>query len=256
MQSRYRPYGDADTKKSELQRRMESMVTSCNGIAQKSKNKTLKIQNDQHMLGEKSTRAETMQSPSASVSLQVVAPSSIKDSSTIATRKASIDSLQNCYGRSSTGKVSKLISTNPDDALRGILSKPSTPKPSTPKRVTFNLDANNSEPPTQNSVQSISDFLAPSEQSYQSDSVAFPDVSAKRPGKASAKQSLFQAQSAKPTRPSLSEQLSAIANKAGDLTAEIKAKAGIAPAAIVTGETPIYSSPVKNFTVGTLQCRW
>jgi hypothetical protein len=259
MQSRYRPYGDADTKKSELQRRMESMVNSCNGIAQKSKNRSKGTQNDQQVPGEIFSRTEPVRSsPSASASYQ----SSLADSSAVVLRKPPVDPLQNCYGRSATSKVAK--PNGPDETVRGILSKPSTPKPSTPKRVTFNLDANNSEPLSQNSMNAMSNAPTSSQLGDQSDTVGtdttLPDVSGKRPGKGP-KQSLFQQQQpSKPTRPTLSEQLSAIANKAGDLTADIKAKAGIPTPSGVSGagsgEVPVYSSPVKNFTVGTLQCRY
>ena len=56
-------------------------------------------------------------------------------------------------------------------------------------------------------------------------------------------------------RPSLSEQLSAIADKAGEVTADIKAKAGLDQVKH-GGQKPLLTSPAKNFTVGHLQCRY
>jgi hypothetical protein len=55
-------------------------------------------------------------------------------------------------------------------------------------------------------------------------------------------------------RPSLSEQLSAIADKAGEVTADIRAKAGMDSNKYA--EKPLLTSPAKNFTVGALQCRY
>lgn len=253
---RSQPDPPHNTKKSELQMRMEAMASSCNGIALKSA---------QHSKGSTNfpsadsfARTEPPRSSSnALASYKSPGQLPTEKKATTGKKLLGIDPLQNCYGRPNridtrvpSPSPSQLSETD-EGAPKGILSKPSTPKPATPKRVTWNLEANGFDPPPGSAGSSVTFGL----------SGQLPDVSGKRAkgqGKNKAG-SLFQPQVAKPTRPSLSEQLSAIASKAGDITADIKAKAGIAnPSAgpsHSSADTPIYQSPVKNFTVGTLQCR-
>ncbi len=57
---------------------------------------------------------------------------------------------------------------------------------------------------------------------------------------------------ARPTRPSLSQQLANIGQQAGNITAEIKKKAGISDSA---ADTAVYSCPARSFSVGNLQAR-
>jgi hypothetical protein len=171
----------------------------------------------------------------------------------LAPQKSNLDPLQNCYGRPSIIN-SQSNATTTDTGPKGILSKPSTPKISAKgKRVTWNLDLESDIPsrpdspynpePYNSNATAVAVLNAPS---------SLPSVEPKSPMFAQKKSSLFQP---KPTRPSLSEQLSQIANKASDLTADIKAKAGITETLNGTTEQPIFTSPAKNFTVGNLQCR-
>ena len=248
MQNRIRPYAapvpTMNTKKTELQRRMEAMSSACNGMAFKNKHH-IRIENEQHTSG----RAEIVRtsSPILAVADNTTAP-------VVKKVPPPVDPLQNCYGRSTRGQSTGGVS---EDGPKGILSKPSTPKPATPKKVSFNLDANGFEPPlgTSNDGNGLSSVGSNSVPGGASTTPLLPAVRGK--GSKAVRAPLFQPTSTRPTRPSLSEQLSAIANKAGDITAEIKANAGILTPSTKTGsECILHSTPVKNFTVGTLQCRY
>ena len=152
-------------------------------------------------------------------------------------KKTNLDPLQSCYG--SRGRFTKLSedeSAEKQEKPKGILSRPSSPAVTLgkKKKVTFNFEARTS-----------SSSYAPPSRVTPSPAPIPTIVQARNSNSASGR----------PLRPSLSEQLSAIANKAGEVTADIKAKAGIVfdnP----RGEKPLLTSPAKNFTVGHLQCRY
>lgn len=157
----------------------------------------------------------------------------------------SLDPLQSCYGTRSrpsqmvlqqeVGKDNDTDNCIMDNTQvpRSILSNPSSPAVSGKKKVTFNLEARASSssytPPSR----------APPFPVRSSD--ALPCSSSSSAGRS--------------MRPSFSDQLSAIADKAGEVTADIKAKSGMSDDNKF-GEKPLLTTPAKNFTVGHLQCRY
>jgi hypothetical protein len=178
-------------------------------------------------------------------------------------KKSNLDPLQNCYGRPSV--VVPPNGSTGGGGPKGILTKSVTPKIPKGKRVTWNLDLESDIPSRPDSPYNPepSNYLLNNTSAGTGGGVssggtgastitsALPNVDQKSPISGNSKKSpLFQ--SPKPARPSLTEQLSQIANRASGITADIKAKAGIADA---VGEQPIFTFPAKNFTVGNLQCR-
>lgn len=242
--------------KSELQRKLQTMVAACRdnslistgsgGTSGGGKQTGIKDQKVSHT-ELRLKRAEAQAQINFSKTSPAALPSGPPDSSPLVNRKCvPLDPLQNCYGRPSIA---------PNNGPKGILTKPSTPKISKGKRVTFNLDLQ-MEPPSRS--DSPSPIPADTPLSPSGTSNNLPNVDNKTQQQLR-KTPLFQVvpNATKPTRPSLSEQLNAIANRAGDLTADIKAKAGIieqSPTGVV--EPPLFTSPAKNFTVGNLQCRY
>jgi hypothetical protein len=221
--------------KSELQRKLQSMVIACRDNTTAA-NGNSKLSHTELRI----RRAEAAQvnfaktSPAAMSSLPIESPRGAQ--------KSSLDPLQNCYGRPS-------MTNSQSNGPKGILSKPSTPKMSAKgKRVTWNLDLESDIPSRPDSPYNPE----PIKTASASLNSSLPTVEPKSPMFAQKKPSLFQP---KPARPSLSEQLSQIANKASELTSDIKAKAGITETLSGTTEQPIFTSPAKNFTVGNLQCR-
>mmetsp|Transcript_13119 Transcript_13119/g.21475 ORF Transcript_13119/g.21475 Transcript_13119/m.21475 type:complete len:360 (+) Transcript_13119:196-1275(+) len=144
----------------------------------------------------------------------------------------SLDPLQSCYGTRSRALKPPL--EEGVDMPKGILSRPSSPAvtPGKKKKVSFNFEAR----PSSSSYVPPS-HLTPSPSPAPTTSVRNTNAS-----------------NGRPMRPSLSEQLTAIADKAGEVTADIKAKAGIESDSKL--EKPLLISPAKNFTVGHLQCRY
>jgi hypothetical protein len=161
----------------------------------------------------------------------------------------SLDPLQSCYGAKSRALQLKLEdcgdSSDNSSKPKGILSRPSSPcvTPSKKKRVTFNFNERTS-----------SSSYVPAPYPSSSSSHNNHDVSS-APSVPAPPRSMVP--TGRPMRPSLSEQLSAIADKASEVTADIRTKAGMDKENNNRfGEQPLLTSPAKNFTVGHLQCRY
>lgn len=146
----------------------------------------------------------------------------------------SLDPLQSCYG--TRNRALKPPLEEGLDMPKGILSRPSSPAvtPGKKKKVSFNFEAR------------------PSSSSYVPPSHVPPSPT---PSSTISSVRSTNACTTRPIRPSLSEQLTAIADKAGEVTADIKAKAGLESDSKYP-EKPLLISPAKNFTVGHLQCRY
>lgn len=241
--------------KSELQRKLQSMVVACRDNSLKNSSESNKLSNTELRLkrAEAQSQMNFAKTSPAAISIEPTPPLSRKTSN--------LDPLQNCYGRS--------INTNVNGP-KGILTKPSTPKVSKGKRVTFSLDLETDIPSRSDSPNPLetttnnSNTISPTATASNNNILAsssnnnLPSVDFKTAQQQNIlkKSNLFQAPATpKATRPSLSEQLSAIANKAGDITAEIKTKAGLNDSSSGSNEQPLLTSPAKNFTVGNLQCR-
>lgn len=218
------------TGKSELQRKLQSMVIACREKDVVSAGAGKLTHNELRMKRAEAQMNFAKTSPAALVTLPI---------ESIGSNKSNLDPLQNCYGRAAI--------TNPStNGPKGILSNP-TSKISKGKRVTWNIDLESDIPSRPDSP------YTPDPANSVVISNSLPNVEQKSTN-STAKKPLFQIP--KPTRPSLSEQLSMIANRASDITADIKAKAGIVDNSSGTSDQPIFTSPAKNFTVGNLQCRW
>mmetsp|Transcript_6753 Transcript_6753/g.10168 ORF Transcript_6753/g.10168 Transcript_6753/m.10168 type:complete len:369 (-) Transcript_6753:203-1309(-) len=253
--------------KNELHKKMNSMLKACNEAGRKKQTpekENSRAITDSRFVRPDPLRAQATQNVtpqflsvrsghnrSASPLLREGSPSG--GSSKIKKRGNGVDSLQNCYGRASPRSTTSSPVTTPSPrniytpplTPKSILSKPSTPKSGTGKRVTFNAVLVSTEPAQAQSHVEIETTSSPT---------ALPSVEKKPPTK-SKKPPLFQPPN-RPTRPSLSEQLSAIADKANDITVDIKLKAGLDHSNPRGEDTPLLSFPAKNFTVGTLQCRY
>ena len=142
-----------------------------------------------------------------------------------------LDPVQSCYGTRNTKQSPYTLDGSLEEVPKSILSRPSSPMVNSPgknnKRVTFNLEER------------------PSSASYTP-----PSYSSQAPKSARS----YSTSNTRPVRPSLSEQLSAIADKASDVTSDIRAKAGMERSAFA--EKPLHVTPARNFTVGHLQCRY
>lgn len=226
--------------KSELQRKLQSMVIAC---------RDKDVVNAGGKLSHTELRMKRAEAQMNFAKTSPAALASLPIESSPGSHKSSLDPLQNCYGRASAVTTSS--------GPKGILTKPSTPKVSKVKRVTWNVDLESDipsrpdspyNPDPANTIHTLAMMNTPT-----SANNSLPNVEQKSP-LLGGKKPLFQI--AKPTRPSLSEQLSLIANKASDITADIKAKAGISDNLSGTTEQPLFTLPAKNFTVGNLQCRY
>lgn len=254
--TKIRQVADSDSttqKKSELQMKLRSMVAACREankepsvLPNKENNPTKKLSHVDLRMRRAEAQAQVLfaQTTPLSTTFQDPVPPSqlVRGTNSLA---STLDPLQSCYGGRTT------VVAGP----KGILTKSSSSRGSSkgqkPKRVTFDLDCRTLEP-------SPTPILATESEDIDNSSILPIMIEQKSLTQPVVKAPLFQP-TARPARPSLSEQLSAIANKAGDLTADIRAKAGLPDPtqSIGRGDGPaLFTSPAKNFTVGTLQCRY
>ena len=259
-------YAVQTSTKADLQKRMDSMLQACNSACQRRKQtpdrSNRKALSDGHLVRPESLLTQTTSNvapQSLSIQSNRIPSASplIKDNSNngaasrMKKKSNGVDPMQNIYGRPSPRGASSPPVTmqsprnmnTPPLTPKSILTKPCTSKNATGKRVRFNTDLVSTEPThAYNTMESVNG------------SIALPRVEKKSSAK-SRKVPLFQPPT-RPTRPPLSEQLSAIANKASNITMDIKLKAGMDEDCTNNGEVPLLTFPVKNFTVGTLQCRY
>jgi hypothetical protein len=245
-QSRVRTSAANDSNgQSDLQRKLQSMVLACRDNKTGSPSSGSKLSNTELRMKRAEAQSQINFAKTSPPAINVLPNQTPQP--TVGGKKNNLDPLQNCYGRPSPVTI--------NNGPKGILSKPSTPKISKSKRVTWNLDLESDIPSRPDSPYTPE----PSNPPLGMNSVVgvvgtLPNVDPKSPTSNSTPKKIGLFQSPKPARPSLSEQLSQIANRASGITADIKAKAGI-PDAGVGGELPLFTFPAKNFTVGNLQCR-